>query len=232
MNDTLMMAENVRKIYKSGSKEVRAVNGVSLRIKKGSSSAIVGPSGAGKSTLLHLLGGLDTPTSGAVILGGVEIYELSDQERARIRNRRIGFVFQFYYLLPEFTVLENVMLPALIKGQVSIAKGKGVKDRAMEVLKLVGLSDRTDHKPSELSGGESQRVAIARSLINEPDILLCDEPTGNLDSKTSESIYELLFKVKSKSNTSLVIVTHDERLSEKTEETIRIKDGKIVPQIS
>jgi len=232
MNDTLMMAENVRKIYKSGAKEVRAVNGVSLQIKKGSSTAIVGPSGAGKSTLLHLLGGLDTPTSGAVILDGVEIYELSDQERARIRNRRIGFVFQFYYLLPEFTVLENVMLPALIKGQTSRTKGKGVKDRAMEVLKLVGLSDRIGHKPSELSGGESQRVAIARALINEPDILLCDEPTGNLDSKTSESIYELLFKVKSKSNTSLVIVTHDERLSKKTEETVHIKDGKIVPSVS
>jgi len=232
MNDTLMMAENVRKIYKSGAKEVRAVNGVSLQIKKGSSTAIVGPSGAGKSTLLHLLGGLDTPTSGAVILDGVEIYELSDQERARIRNRRIGFVFQFYHLLPEFTVLENVMLPALIKGQASRTKGKGVKDRAMEALKLVGLSDRIGHKPSELSGGESQRVAIARALINEPDILFCDEPTGNLDSKTSESIYELLFKIKSKSNTSLVIVTHDECLSKKTEETVHIKDGKIVPSVS
>lgn len=223
-----LIATDLHKIYRNGSKEVRAVSGVSLEIRKGRSLAIVGPSGAGKSTLMHLLGGLDVPTSGKVTLGGVNIYKLPDRERARIRNTRVGFVFQFYHLLPEFTALENVMLPGLIKGPGSGLRGSGIKDHAIEILKRVGLKDRINHRPGELSGGESQRVAIARAIVNDPEILLCDEPTGNLDSKTRESIYELLFSLKTVSDTALVIVTHDEKISQRTEEVVRLRDGKIV----
>jgi lipoprotein-releasing system ATP-binding protein len=226
MNDNLLITKDLHKTYRSGVKEVRAVNGISLEIKKGRSIAIVGPSGAGKSTLMHILGGLDKPTSGKVLLGDTDIYRLADKDRARVRNERIGFVFQFYHLLPEFTALENVMLPILIKGQGSRVKGQGLKEKAKNILKSVGLEHRLDHLPSRLSGGESQRVAIARALINEPDILLCDEPTGNLDSKNSDSIYELLFDIKSKSNSTLVIVTHDEKLASKVDDVIRLKDGK------
>ncbi len=221
MTKILLEAKNLHKFYKNGQKEVRAVNGVNLQIKKGQSVGIIGPSGAGKSTLLHLLGGIDKPSSGKVILDDIEIYNLPDRELARIRNRRVGFVFQFYHLMPEFTALENVMLPSLITGH-------RLRDRAEDVLKLVGLKERISHKPGELSGGESQRVAIARALMNEPEILLCDEPTGNLDSKTSESIYELLFSVRSKTSATLVIVTHDEHISKRAEEVIHIKDGKII----
>ena len=228
MSEAILKARNVYKSYKNGIKEIRAVNGVNLELEKGKSVAVIGPSGAGKSTLLHLLGGLDNPTSGDVLLDDVNIYKLPDRERSRIRNRRIGFVFQFYHLLPEFTALENVMLPALMKGHGSWVRGQGITDRAREILKSVGLEDRINHKPSELSGGESQRVAIARALVNEPELLLCDEPTGNLDSKTSESIYKLLFDLKSSSGRALVIVTHNENLSKNTDSTIRIKDGKVV----
>lgn len=220
MSEVFLSVKDIHKSYKGKTKEVRAVNGVSLDVKKGNSVAIVGASGAGKSTLLHMIGGLDKPTSGKVFLGGTDIYKLADSSRAAIRNERIGFVFQFYHLLPEFNALENVMLPMLIKG-------RGAKEKAVEALKAVGLEHRMDHLPSRLSGGESQRVAIARAIINDPEILLCDEPTGNLDSKTSESIYELLFKIKSKNNTTLVIVSHDERLTAMADETIRIKDGKL-----
>lgn len=227
MSEAILTAHEVSKVYKNGSKEVRAVDRVSLEIKKGRSLAIVGPSGAGKSTLMHLLGGLDIPTSGKVTLGGVNIYKLPDSQRSRIRNTRIGFVFQFYHLLPEFTALENVMLPALIRGTRGTGNGPGIKDKAIEILKRVGLKDRIDHRPGELSGGESQRVAIARAIVNDPEILLCDEPTGNLDSKTRESIYELLFSLKTGSDTALVIVTHDEKISQRTEEVVHLRDGKI-----
>lgn len=226
MKKPFLTANDMHKTYKKGLKEVKAVNGINLNIEAGSSMAIVGPSGAGKSTVLHLLGGLDRPTSGTVRLDGVDIYSLSDRDRARVRNRRIGFVFQFYHLLAEFTALENVMMPGLIKGR---EKGRqSLRDRAHDILKTVGLEDRINHTPGELSGGESQRVAIARALINEPEVLLCDEPTGNLDSKNSAAIYSLLFHLKSRSNMSLVIVTHDEKVSDMTEDTLRIKDGKSV----
>ena len=227
MNDELIVAKDICKVYKTEGKKVKAVDGVSVKLKRARSVSIIGPSGAGKSTVLHILGGLDKPTSGHVIFDSADIYKLPDKERAYIRNKRVGFVFQFYYLLPEFTALENVMMPAMIYGQRSRTDGLGIMDRAVNALKLVGLADRIKHRPSELSGGESQRVAIARSIINEPEILLCDEPTGNLDSKTSESVYELLFGLKSKINLALVIVTHDEQLSKRTDEIIRLKDGKI-----
>jgi lipoprotein-releasing system ATP-binding protein len=223
MNDAILATYKASKAYRNGAKEVVAVDGVDVTIRRGSSTAILGPSGAGKSTLLHMLGCLDSPTSGSVLLDGLDIYAFSDRERARIRNKRIGFMFQFYHLLPEFTALENVMMPAMIRGG-----GRGMRERAKAILKSVGLEQRMSHRPGELSGGESQRVAIARALINEPEALLCDEPTGNLDSKTSESIYGLLFDLKSRSNTALVIVTHDERISERTDSVIRLKDGRVV----
>ena len=227
MNDNFLSARDLHKTYKDEGEEVRAVNGVSLELKRSRSVAIVGPSGAGKSTLLHILGGLDEPTSGRVILDSTDIYKLPDKGRAYIRNKRIGFVFQFYHLLSEFTALENVMMPALIQRTVNSGQWTAVREKAANALKIVGLANRMNHKPSELSGGESQRVAIARAIINEPELLLCDEPTGNLDSKTSESIYELLFGLKERSGITLVVVTHDERLSRKTDSLIRIKDGKL-----
>jgi len=228
MSDKFLVAHNIHKTYRTGAKEVRAVNGISLEVRKAESLAIVGPSGAGKSTLLHLLGGLDLPTSGKVILDDTDIYKMSDKERANTRNERIGFVFQFYHLLPEFTALENVMMPGLIRGNAIRNTQYAVRKRAMDVLQSVGLENRAGHRPGELSGGESQRVAIARALVNEPEILLCDEPTGNLDSKTSEYIYELLFKIKSKQAMSLIIVTHDQGISARVDKTIHIRDGKVV----
>ena len=228
MSDALLTVKDLHKIYRTGTKEVRAVNGISLEIKSGRSVAIVGASGAGKSTLIHMLGGLDEPTSGKVLLDGTDIYRLADKDRAGVRNRRIGFVFQFYHLLPGFTALENVMLPMFINFYERRATSDERRTKAADVLKAVGLEHRTGHLPSRLSGGESQRVAIARALINEPDILLCDEPTGNLDSKSSEAIYELLFNISSKTGSALAIVSHDEKLVSKVDEVIRLKDGKIV----
>jgi lipoprotein-releasing system ATP-binding protein len=176
---------------------------------------------------MHILGGLDKPTSGKVFLGDTDMYRLADKQRAEVRNGRIGFVFQFYHLLPEFTALENVMLPTLINKRERRNARQRLEDKARHLLKIVGLEHRTGHLPSHLSGGESQRVAIARALANEPDILLCDEPTGNLDSKNSESIYELLLGLKSKNNTTLVIVSHDEKIASKVDRVIYLKDGKL-----
>ena len=174
-----------------------------------------------------MLGGLDKPTSGKVLLEDTDIYKLPDKERAMMRNKRIGFVFQFYHLLSEFPALENVMMPALMKDQGLRVKGQELKNRAEDILKSVGLENRMDHLPSRLSGGESQRVAIARAIMNEPEILLCDEPTGNLDSSTSELIYEILFDLKAKNGMTIVIVSHNEKLVSKVDSTIRLKDGKL-----
>ncbi len=220
----LVMTKNLSKTYKPGVKtSVKALVDINIEIRGGESVAIVGPSGAGKSTLMHLLGGLDKPSHGKVFLADVDLYGISERERARVRNCKVGFVFQFYHLLPEFTALENVMLP----GQIFGSK-KELKDRARNLLKSVGLDSRLSHRPGELSGGESQRVAIARALINEPGILLCDEPTGNLDSKTSESIYQLLMDIRQKKNMALVVVTHDEAAASRMGRKIHMRDGKIV----
>lgn len=222
MNDHILVAYKIAKVYNDGARQVRAVDAVDLSVARGSSVSILGPSGAGKSTLLHLLGGLDKPTSGSVLIDGLDIYSFQDKPRSKIRNERIGFIFQFYHLLPEFTALENVMLPAMMKGP-----GRKARERAMEVLDSVGLAERASHRPGELSGGESQRVAIARAIVNGPEILLCDEPTGNLDSKNSDSIYRLLFDIRSRYGTTLVIVTHDEHISSMTDSSVRLRDGKI-----
>jgi len=229
MNDVILTAHEIYKIYRNGSREIRAVDGISLQIERTKSFAIVGPSGAGKSTLLHLLGGLDNPTRGKVAFDGRDLYALSDSERARIRNRSVGFVFQFYHLLPEFTALENVMLPAMIMGFGFRDSGIGVKkirERAENILKSVGLGDRLHHKPNELSGGEAQRVAIARALINEPALLLCDEPTGNLDSKTGEMVFGLLLELKIKKDMTLIVATHDKGISSRLDQSIYIRDGR------
>jgi lipoprotein-releasing system ATP-binding protein len=200
-------------------------------LRKDEIVAIVGPSGAGKSTLLHILGGIDKPSSGKVFLDNSDFYNLDDIKRARFRNQKIGFVFQFYHLLPDFTALENVMLPALIKGP-SFAKAtegkQGVKNRAEILLEDVSLGKRMHHRPSELSGGEQQRVAIARALMNDPKVLLCDEPTGNLDSEMGLEILSILFNLNKKNKTAIIIVTHDKDIARRANRIIEMKDGKII----
>ena len=217
-----LLAHNLHKSYDNGGKTLHVLKGISLKVIKGKVLAIVGPSGAGKSTLLHILGGLDRWVSGNVFLNGVDIYKLGDRQRAKLRNRQIGFVFQFYHLLAEFTALENVMLPAAIK-KAPIAKQKG-----QQLLEKVGLGHRINHLPSQLSGGECQRVAIARALINEPAIVFCDEPTGNLDSKTGGLIYDIIWRLNKEKKQTFVIATHEERIVKRADEVCRIKDGELV----
>jgi len=220
MND-ILIAEGLHKVFHNGKKYVHAVNGVDLRIEKARISAIFGPSGAGKSTLLHMLGGLDRPDKGRVLIDNAEIYKLSDKDRSNIRNKKIGFVFQFYHLLSEFTALENVLLPAMVSG---IDKNVAAR-RAEGLLSELGLKNRQEHKPNQLSGGERQRVAIARALINKPELVLCDEPTGNLDSKTSEEIRELIWALRDKEGVAFLIVTHEAEITKSADSVYRIKDG-------
>lgn len=220
----MLEAKNIHKTYLSEGKELGVLKGVDLRIAEGEFAAIVGPSGAGKSTLLHILGGLDAPTRGEVILGEDEIYSLDDQALSLIRNSKIGFVFQFYHLLPEFTVLENVMMPALINRKPKTDNLKPKTD-ALFLLESVGLKDRITHFPSQLSGGERQRVAIARGLINSPQLLLCDEPTGNLDSKSGEDILSLIKNINAQKRMSIVLVTHNLELAKLAQRVYHLKDG-------
>ena len=214
----MLRAVDIHKIYKDGKRELHVLKGISLELKKDEVVAIVGPSGAGKSTLLHILGGIDKPSSGKVFLDTSDFYNMDDARRARFRNQKIGFVFQFYHLLPEFTALENVMLPAMINKRTtnhdrrpkevpSEVEGRTTKNRAEVLLEGVGLAKRMHHRPSELSGGEQQRVAIARALINNPKMLLCDEPTGNLDSEMGTEILNILFSLNKKNITAIIIVT-------------------------
>jgi lipoprotein-releasing system ATP-binding protein len=218
MNDYIVRAKNVHKTYRQGRTKLDALRDIDIDIERGKKTLIIGPSGAGKSTLLHVMGGLDVPTIGTVEFDGKDFYALSDNRRSRIRNKKIGFVFQFYHLLPEFTALENVMLPAMIKGTRS-------KKKAQELLKAVGLSSRMRNKPRQLSGGEAQRVAIARALINDPEILLCDEPTGNLDSEKAGEIFDILYKANREFGKTLVVVSHDERIREDFDRVHYIRDG-------
>jgi len=222
----MLEAKNIHKVYRNGARELRVLKGIDLKIEKGKFVSILGPSGAGKSTLLHILGGLDEPTEGSVIFDNEDIYKLGDRKRAGLRNKKIGFVFQFYHLLPEFCALENVMLPALMN-QEPRTRNLEPKARAVELLKLVGLGDRLNHRPGELSGGEQQRTAIARALVNEPELLLCDEPTGNLDSAAGQGIIELLHKLNREKKTTIVVVTHEEAIAEKADKVVNIKDGEI-----
>lgn len=222
----MIQAIALSKVYYQGNSKIEAVKDVELKIDKGNSVLITGPSGAGKSTLLHLIGGLEAPSEGEVLFEGVNFYKLSDRERSIIRNEKIGFVFQFYHLLPEFTVLENVMLPALI-GRKKFRNKNEIEKRAEALLKIAGLLHRTNHKPSELSGGEAQRAAIARALIQMPDILLCDEPTGNLDSKMGRQVLDYLWLVREKNKTALVIVSHETYKDFSFDKKYTMEDGRL-----
>jgi lipoprotein-releasing system ATP-binding protein len=208
----------------SKTETLKVLKGIDTEIFEGEIISIVGPSGAGKSTLLHLIGTLDKPTGGEVIFDGENISRLSTNELAKFRNTRIGFIFQFHHLLPEFSAVENVCIAAMISGKSL----KSVEAKAKELLTEVGLGARLEHKPSELSGGEAQRVAIARALINSPKVVLADEPTGNLDSKTSDEIMHLIFDLRKKYNQTFVIVTHNEKFAEMTDRTMKMVDGKII----
>lgn len=227
----MIQAVDLNKTYYQGGAKIEAVKSASFSIARREAVLITGPSGSGKSTLLHILGALDAPTAGKVFFDGNDVYSLPDGARSKLRNEKIGFIFQFYHLLPEFTVLENVMLPALMRRGDKKETARGIRQKAENILKLVGLDDRMRHRPSELSGGESQRVAIARSLINSPDVLLCDEPTGNLDSAMRQEIMDCLWALKEKENMAVILVTHDERIHDGFRRVFRIEDG-IIKEIS
>ena len=202
---------------------LQVLKGIDLQIEKGEVVSIVGPSGAGKTTLLQIMGTLDTPDTGSVLICDTDVTQLSQKEMARFRNQHLGFVFQFHQLLPEFTALENVMIPALIANRSQ----KETKERAKELLDFLGLSDRAEHKPNELSGGEKQRVAVARALMNKPSVILADEPSGSLDSKNKAELHQLFFDLRDQLGQTFVIVTHDEALAVLTDRTIHLKDGMI-----
>ena len=223
MSDIILQGANLGKTYREGDLVTPVFAGLDIRVHAGESVAIVGASGSGKSTLLHLLAGLDRPTEGDVRLMGDDLYQHSEAEKGRLRNRHLGFIYQFHHLLPEFTALENVMMPLLITGMASTK----AMVPAQQLLEKVGLSHRLAHKPGELSGGERQRVAVARALVNRPACILADEPTGNLDEKTADSVFRLLLDLKREQQTALVIVTHDHRLADKCGRSLELVRGQL-----
>jgi len=223
MSDLLLSAKGIRKTYTLGQRSLEVLRGVDIELHRGDFLALRGASGAGKSTLLHLLGGIDAPSQGEVWLAGRNLATLGRRELARLRNREVGFIFQAYYLLPELDALENVCLPARM-ARTPVAKAEA---RGRDLLARVGLQERVEHKPYELSGGEQQRVAIARALINEPDLILADEPTGNLDSHTGEEIIGLLCALRDEKRTTLVMATHDARVAARAPKVVELVDGQI-----
>lgn len=223
MTEPLLVARDLRKRYTLGRRAVEVLRGVSLEIQAGEFVALRGASGAGKSTLLHLIGGLDTPDSGEIMVCGQDLGKISSSALSRFRTEKIGFIFQAYHLLPEFDALENVCIP----GRIARHHGDAVRARAQKLLERVGLGARLDHRPYELSGGEQQRVAIARALINQPDVIIADEPTGNLDSHTGQDILSLLQEIRSELNTTLLIATHDVQVAQSAPRVIRLVDGQI-----
>ena len=224
-NNIIIEGKSLVKEYKiAKDKFLRVLKGINIRIIDGEIISIVGPSGAGKSTLLHILGTLDKPTTGEVIFDGENVFNLNGDKLSKFRNQKIGFIFQFHHLLPEFSAIENVSIAAMIGG----GKYKDVSERAKTLLSDVGLGDRLNHKPSELSGGEAQRVAIARALINSPKIILADEPTGNLDTQNSEDVMKLIFELREKYKQTFVIVTHNEKFANMTDRTLHMLDGNFI----
>ena len=221
---SLVEASGIRKHYRTGHAELEVLKGIDLSIARGEVVAVMGPSGVGKSTLLHILGGLDTPTAGTVRFGGSDVFALSESERAQLRNRHIGFVFQFHHLLPDFTALENVMMPLLVQGRPS----DEARTRAEELLGQVGLVRRLAHLPAELSGGESQRVAVVRALVTEPDVVMADEPSGNLDGERSAELHDLMWDLALDLGQALVIVTHEAALADRADRVVHMQDGRVV----
>jgi lipoprotein-releasing system ATP-binding protein len=221
----VIKAKGISRGFRQGPKRVQVLNDVELQVPAGTSMAIVGASGAGKSTLLHILGGLDKPDEGEVFVDGQSLWQLSDSDRSDLRNSRMGFIYQFHHLLPEFTALENVAMPLLIRGETTAVAAK----RATDLLDKVGLSQRLDHKPGELSGGERQRAAVARALVGNPGCVLGDEPTGNLDERTANQVFDQLIELNTELNTSLILVTHDMSLAAKMNQRFELHLGSLKP---